>query len=115
MPQLSDYIFLFTKQWRDWPPEEINNVLIILLIFFGALALPARVWKIALPLEAGASRLARNRKLVIVLAGFLAVAVNAAISWWGQWPVPGTHDEFSYLLASDTFAHGRLTNPTPAI
>lgn len=43
--------------------------------------------------------------------GAFALALAATITLTTRWPVPGIHDEFSYLLAADTFAHGRLTNP----
>jgi hypothetical protein len=43
----------------------------------------------------------------------LSLIVNTAIALHNGIPQPRIQDEFSYLLAADTFAHGRLTNPTP--
>ncbi len=68
--------------------------------------------KTLLWLEQKFRQLARRKNLSLTLMGLLTIVIRVALIPVLSIPEPFYHDEYSYLLAADTFAHGRLTNPT---
>jgi hypothetical protein len=54
---------------------------------------------------------ARRKALSVITIAVLCLSVRTMLIPLLGIPEPGAHDEFSYLLAADTFAHGHVTNP----
>ena len=97
-------------------PEFLTHSFIIRVAALAAVLLfgfwPLLGDKFFYPIERAGAAFARKKWLAIFTVAIVPVLIRVVLLIVVAPPLPSIHDEFSYLLAADTFAHGKIANPS---